>query len=256
MELPLSAISAGLGLAKTGFGVYQNIRGNNILNNAERPEYTVPEEVYSNLTEAQRMALDGLPSEQKMEYLRNIDRSTSTGLSASASRKGGLANVDNILKSQTDAYSSLMTQDSVARMQNKQAVMAQRQNLANYKDKAFEVNEMQPFQAEVAEGQALVGSGLQNIFGGLTDMGSAAMSAINSNQMDKMYGLNGEAPAQSSSVNQTSITTPQSANNLTQAYQGQGAVNYGNTNPMSNIMQQLQGLNPNQLQSLMQALAR
>ena len=36
-----------------------------------RPQYQIPDEIYQNLSHAQRMALEGLPEEQKKQYVEN-----------------------------------------------------------------------------------------------------------------------------------------------------------------------------------------
>lgn len=174
------AIPAILGAAKAGFGMYQKNKGAKILENTSAPIYKTPEEVQSNLTTAQKMALEGMPAEQKNQYLQSVDRSTATALSASASRKGGLSIVDDILKRNTDAYSNLLSQDASQKLSNQQLLMAQRQNVANYADKEFDLNQMQIHRQRLAAGQALVGSGIQNMFGGAQDVGGAAMNYFNS----------------------------------------------------------------------------
>ena len=240
MPLPF-IIPAALGAAQAGFGLYQNIKGNKILNNTERPEYQIPDEIYQNLTEAQKMALEGLPAEQKEQYLQSIDRGASTALTANASRKGGLSSVNDIMRSQTDAYSTLLTQDATARMQNQQAAMAQRQSLANYKDKAFQYNQDEPYRQNLAEGQALVGSGLQNMWGGLSGVGGAAMGALNYNQMTGSQDVNGQATSENlvgSNVNNVASTN--------QAYGGQMDMTNPTSMSLAQIMQYINSLPPEQ----------
>jgi hypothetical protein len=52
-------------------------------------------------------------------------------------------------------------------------VFATNKDLASYKDKAFQINEFDPFDDERKTKSALIGGGIQNFTGGLTTLGSA-----------------------------------------------------------------------------------
>lgn len=182
--MAIDPVSLGLGVAGslakgiTGFAQFR--KGKKVLEGAKRPEYEIPEEIASNLSEAQRIALRGLPEEQRRQYIENIDRQTGAALSGFTSRKAGLTGLTGLAQTQNDAFKNLMVEDAAARQQGELAAMQARNVMASYRDKAFEYNKAQPYQQQVDEGQALQGAGMQNIFGGVDELaGTALMSGIN-----------------------------------------------------------------------------
>ncbi len=153
--------AAGIG---TGlFGYHQYREGKNLSKGNNRPTYEIPPEIAQNLTQAQQQALQGLPEEQKQQYISNLQRSSAYALSQTGSRRGGLAGVAAINQNQNDAYGNMLAQDSAARMQNQQQVYGQRQNMADYKDQAWKVNQFDPYGLTLAKSEALMGAGIQNM---------------------------------------------------------------------------------------------
>ena len=163
-----------IGGAQTAIGLGQAISGWAQKKNLTRPEYQIPEEIERNMTEAELMSYYGLPDAQKAEYMQNIQRSTQGALRGISDRKGGLGAVAAAQQTQQDAYMNLLSADVQQRMQNIQTAQQMRQAMATYRDKAFEINEMQPYQQSYAEAQSLIGSGMQNFMGGLQTVGLAA----------------------------------------------------------------------------------
>ena len=175
-----AAVPIALAGAQALFGGIQAGIGASKLKNLNRPTYTVPEEIKKNLSESELMALEGLPAEQKQQYIQNIQRSQQTAMKGLETRKAGLAGIPALLQSQNDAFTNLLTMDATQKLQNKMLVQQNRNTLAGYKDKEFDINKMQPYQEKSAEAQALIGSGVQNIFGGLDQAATfAAMGGEN-----------------------------------------------------------------------------
>jgi len=162
MAIPL--ILAG---AQAAIGVGQAISGHKRLKNLTRPEYQIPSEIEQNMSEAELMSYYGMPDAQKQSYMQNIQRSGQQALSGIADRKGGLGMVSAVQQQQEDSYMNLLSADVQQRMQNIQAAQQARQVMAEYKDKAFQINEMEPYVQDYNEAQSLIGSGMQNIMGGL-----------------------------------------------------------------------------------------
>ena len=131
---------------------------------ANRVKYKIPDEVYQNLNQAQQQALQGLPEEQKQQYLSNLQRSSSYALGQAGTRKAGLAGVSAINEQQNVGYGNMLAQDAAARMQNQQQLMGQRANVADYKNMAFsqEKNAQDVYNAKV---NANVGALTQNLMG-------------------------------------------------------------------------------------------
>ncbi len=192
-----------LGGIQSLYGIYQQHKGNQMAAQNQRPNYEIPDEIKQNLSQAQNMALEGLPAEQKQQYLQNIQRSQNFGLGAQSDRKGGLAGLGSIVQSGNDASMNLLSADAQARRQNQGALMNARTAMAGYKDKAFEFNKANPFYEKAAAARAMQGAGQQNIWGGL---GTAA-GVIGRNQMlDKNQNPNN--PMNAMGLNGTEYGTP------------------------------------------------
>lgn len=173
-----AAISATPAIIKGIQGFSQKKQGKNILKNLQRPTYEIPEEVKANLTDAQRMVAEGLPEEQKRQFVQNVDRGVTGAMGGMTSRKAGLAGLGDIVQGQNDAFFNLMTADVQAKRENQDKLAAARQAMAGYKDKAFELNKLTPFEDKRMEGQALLGAGMQNINSALDDVGKIGSSLM------------------------------------------------------------------------------
>jgi hypothetical protein len=163
---PTSLIAGGVGSAlSAGLGIYQYEKGLQDQKSNARPEYQIPDEIKQNLSQAEMMALEGLPAEQKQQYIQNLQRSANFGLRNISSRKGGLAGLSGVVQSQNDAYGNLLSADAQARRENQKLAMQRGDISAQYKDQAFQLNKLNPYYERTAQDQALMGAGMQNIGG-------------------------------------------------------------------------------------------
>jgi hypothetical protein len=184
-------IGAGIGTAaQLGIGAAQYFKGKKLERENKRPTYQIPQEVFQNLTQAQQMALQGLPEEQKQAYIESLQQQTAYGLDQIASRKGGLTGLAGLVNQQNQGMQNLMAQDASARMANIQGLMNQRQNVADYRGQEFQFNQLNPFYFKQAQAEALKGSGMQNV---MTGVGNAA------------YGLGAAYDAYGKSMPQTNM---------------------------------------------------
>ncbi len=167
-----------LGAVQMGIGLINQKKN-------KRPTYEIPPEIAQGLSEAQRQALVGLPEEQKQQFISNLQRGQAYALSQSGSRKGGLQGIAALNENQNTGYANLLAQDAGARMQNQQRVFGQLQNVADYRDQAFQINKSNPFYEKSAQNSAMIGAGMQNI--------SQGFQASNSGGN---YAQNAQAPAQ------------------------------------------------------------
>lgn len=176
-----------LGAAQTAYGMY-------LKNKNKRPEYSIPNEIGQNLTDAQRMALQGLPEEQKQQFINNIQRGTAFGMSQLGSRKAGLAGLATMNQQQQDAYGNLLSMDAQARQQNQANLMNQRQVMADYRDQAFQLNKLNPYYEKTAQSEALMGAGMQNMSQGFQQGNSGSVDWSGGKQSQPMtsYGSLGK----------------------------------------------------------------
>lgn len=157
----LGAIQTGVGIAKARA--------------TSRPEYILPRAIEEQMTDAERMSYYGLPEAQKQEFLNNIGRSTAGAVRGASDRRGGLGAVATASQMEQDAYSGLLSADAQARFANLDRLQQVRSEYAQFEDRAFELNELQPYMQEVMGAAALSGAGMQNIGGALNTL---AMGSI------------------------------------------------------------------------------
>ena len=185
MAFPIAAIPATV---KAGFGVYQFIKGQQALKGAKRPTYQIPQELLQNLSVSERLAAEGLPEAQKQEFMQNVDRASQMALRGLSDRRAGVGAIANVQSQQNLASQRLLGLDAAQRLQNQQLAMQARSRVAAARDQAFQLNQLQPFLDRRAEGQALVGAGIQNITGALDTGAGMAQSQANYNQLLGLFG--------------------------------------------------------------------
>ena len=185
----MAAIPLGLAVAtalpavlQTGVGLAQWIKGNKALKDAERPVREIPAEVMQNLSQAQVQALEGMPEAQRMAYIEDIQRSTQGGLRQLSDRRSGIAGVTQLHQNELDAQRGLMGQDAMMRMQNQDRLQAQRTEMGRQRDIQFDVNQYQPFLDKMRMAEGLIGSGMQNVMGGVKSGGRMATDIYQYNQ--------------------------------------------------------------------------
>ena len=177
------------GGASTTLGAVQTIYGMQQQKKNKRPTYEIPQEISQNLSQTQQQALQGMPEDQKQQYISNLQRSSAYSLSQANSRKGGLQGLGAINQNQNDAYGNMLSMDSQARMQNQNQLMGARQTMADYRDQAFQLNKENPYYEKTAQNNALIGAGMQNMSqgfqqgnqGGGADFAKAGNKAPQSN---------------------------------------------------------------------------
>jgi len=171
--LPLMGLGLGLNFANSLFGTFQLLRGLSQANKNQRPQYNIPKEIQQNLNQANLFAQQGLPQDVYNRSAGAIDRNAAFGLRESANRRGGLQNIGALNQTANDAYANLGAADAQARMNNLAQLYNSRNTMAEYRDKAFNINEMQPYQQKAQAAQAMQGAGLQNIMSGLQGAGNS-----------------------------------------------------------------------------------
>lgn len=183
MPITTSAILGGI---QSATGIAQYISGQKMAKGNKRPQYEIPSDIKDNLSQAQLQSLEGLPEEQKKQYIENTQRVQNSGLNALGDRQAGIAGLASLTQQGNDANRQLLSMDAQARQQNQSALMNARTQMAGYKDKDFELNKLLPFQQTAQAAQGLQGSGLQNIMGGLSSVQNTfenASLAKNANPM-------------------------------------------------------------------------
>jgi len=161
----------GIGLALQGVkslaGIGQFIAGKAKQNKIEDIKYTRPEEAVQAENLARSMAREGMTAEAEQMGREGIGTSMATAL-----KYGGGNNVADIARQASKGYMQMAAEDEQIRRANQRNLQGQLMQSAQYSDREWEENVLRPYEEQTAEAQALMGSGLQNIFGGVDAMGS------------------------------------------------------------------------------------
>lgn len=158
-------IASGLVSGVAGF--FQRRAAKKMLRNLNRPQYTIPEEITKSQKMAEMSASEGLPSAQYNKAMQNIQRQQTNSVAAAQDRRSALMALPKIQQAATDAALNLDVADANARLQNQKTLYGVSGQTAQYKDKAFQINQMQPYQEKYQYAQSLLGAGNQNLIGGI-----------------------------------------------------------------------------------------
>jgi hypothetical protein len=159
------------GVIGLGLGIYQVAAGISARKKAERdrPTYQIPPEIYQNLSAAERLVYEGMPAAQKNQFLRTIQRTEATMLARSGELQQGLSGLAAATQASADAAGNMAVADAQMRQRAEANLANQRNILAQYKDKEFNIDQSN-FMYERDRADAMIGAGMQNIYKGV-DMG-------------------------------------------------------------------------------------
>ena len=171
-------IGGATGLIQAGAGAIQTHKANKGLKNLSRPTYEIPDEVLKNVSQAERMALQGMPEDQKMQYVERMQQSQAGQVSQMKTLGAGLRGMAGIGQEQREMNKNLLSMDVQVRQQNMLQATNQRSLLAQKKDEQWSINKYQPYMQKKNALEAQKGAGIQNMFGGLATVGQAGMNAF------------------------------------------------------------------------------
>jgi len=156
--------------AQGALGLFQAFKGS--MMKPKRPTYDIPDEIgenvsmYKNFLNA-RMAGGGYAENNIMSNqgtMLDQIRKGSVNSSQLLSMIGGV-------QGNTNRSFERLNQIEAEDQQRRAAGVAQARNtMARFRDKAFEMNEMQPYMDQAATKSALIGGGLRNMYGGLNSI--------------------------------------------------------------------------------------
>lgn len=171
------------GVIGTGIGLYEALHGGkmyrkglDMYQNTPFPDYTIPQEISANQNIATRMAMTGMPSAQYAAAMNNIG-SSEAGAYSALRKRGDVGDINAIQSSSDAAKLNLDATSANMRRQNIGEMMSANQAMAQYRDKAYQVNKLQRYLMRMGMASSLMGYGNQNVNQGLNTMGSGLMSA-------------------------------------------------------------------------------
>lgn len=193
----LAIVAAASSIYSLAKGISQDAKAKKMEKENQRPSYTpqaykMPPEVEQYLAKAKMQALDQkLPGQDVMEerIRANTANTVAATQQSGASSAEILNSLASIQKGENRAMNdlNLMAAEDMIRKQGQvdNALMTQAQykdreyqtNLQN-QDKAFQVNQYDPYKEKAAAISALKGAGQQNIYGGIEGLSSIAMTQM------------------------------------------------------------------------------
>jgi hypothetical protein len=181
------------GALKAGFGLYQTIRGAAM--RPKRPEYKTPSEIGESLALSRQQEAARMPGISYAEdRLRQQSAQGMFGLRRGATTSNQLmSGLSNIQMQSNIAQRGLLeseSKDYYRRLGNLQRSLG---ISAQYADKEFEANKMQPFQDKARTKAALIQAGLTNLF---TGGGEAVMQPMYADYMQSMAAANQQQMAE------------------------------------------------------------
>lgn len=160
--------NAAGGLIGLGTGLFQKSKAKKLLKAAgDQPLYNIPQEVLRNQKQAELNAAEGMPSQQYNNAMKNIQTAQTNALSSSLDRRSALMALPRIQRAANNAYGNLDAQDAQMRRQNQQTLYNVGNTTAQYRDKQWNYNQLQPWQRKYNYGMQLLGAGNQNFMSGL-----------------------------------------------------------------------------------------
>lgn len=179
------AIPMLMGAAKSIYGLAQGA-GNK---RPDRPDYVIPEEILEAEKIMQGRVSSGLPG--KDIIMDNMGSSFASNLSGIRDVASGGA----LIGATADMYGGLVKgvrdielADAQFRDQATLGLVQAKMNTAEARDKAFMLNEYEPYQMDYNEYINRKNAAAQNFFGGLSDIGKTHMANLSSKSMMKMLG--------------------------------------------------------------------
>lgn len=198
MQAAQNVGSIASGLLGAGVGLFQRRQAKKILRDNPYPTYNIPQEVFENQRIARENAGSGMPSEQYNQAMRNINRQQANALFSSSTRRGGLSLIPRIQQSSNDALLNLDAKNAEMRLQNQRTLYNINNQVAGYRDKAWDWNTREKYDRNYNYGMALKGAANQNIIGGFDKLISGGTRAAS--QYGPMLGGGGYGRANNASL--------------------------------------------------------
>jgi hypothetical protein len=163
-----------MGLKMVG-GIFQALAGRKILKNTKLPDYNIAPEFQNNIKIATDLKnMGGMPSAQYQQATQGYARNANFGMQQLQGRRGATAGVSGIVQRMNDANTSLNVADANMALQNRRIgtglLMRANTNMGQERNQKQSWEKFNPFLRRLNEGQALVGAGMQNMFGAASDV--------------------------------------------------------------------------------------
>lgn len=167
--MSMAIIGGVVGILGAGYGVYSGARQKSKAKkelarlNDEQPIETIPKEIIQNQELASLRAKTGLPSEQYVQAMKNIQRQQARTLRAANDRRMGLNVLSSIDDNTQRAQGNLDVANAKARQENEKVLMDVNNQVGNWKKGQYDRNVRQVWGRDFDYNMGLLGAGNQNI---------------------------------------------------------------------------------------------
>lgn len=189
-----TAIQGALGLGQMIGGAIGAAKGRSelksLLKNA--PQYKADEGIMSYYNQAlQRAGVSPTQSAMYKRQMQNIGRNVATGLSAAQDRRGGLAAASSLARGASDAALGAEAAAEQQQAQRFGALGAAAQAASRERQRAFDINVMQPWQTKAQMAGQRAAGGAQTFNIGAGNIFGAGSSLSQADLYKQIYGGGG-----------------------------------------------------------------
>lgn len=201
MAIPLMALMAIPSLIKGAVGGAQYITGANL--NPKRPAYEIPQEEKDALGIAKNVAsMRETPGyRQALEENKSLaSGTTSQMLEAAQDPNSIMSNLSKITAGTMDQSRKLSAANDAFWLNNQSALRGALSRFGQFKDKQWQLNELEPYKDTVARKSSDTQAGLTNIMTGVSELSALPITAKRMEAMDvwtkKMGGVDTRTEAE------------------------------------------------------------
>jgi hypothetical protein len=183
-----SIASAGL---QGVLGLGQMVEGMSM--RPKRPTYEIPDEI-KNMLALRQMNLQGRmagASQAQQNIMQGQGQTIGAYQGAMRNPNAILAGVSASQGQANRGFSNLASMEAQDYQRRLAGLEGAQRTMGQYRDKEFDINEMQPFQDEARTKAALIGSGLRNVAGAGQGVAGAFGEARYMDMLQSMYGQQG-----------------------------------------------------------------
>lgn len=203
-------VTLGIAALQAGLGTFQYLNAIKQAKNNTRPFYSIDPAYQNNINLLTNNL--GLPSSALDLFYKNIGQNTSNGINAILANGGNGNQIAGVLGNQNQNYEKLAIDDTLQRKQDLAGIIAARLQLAEQRDKAFQINQYAPYADRAAAISNQKAAGIQNIFGGL----NSVSGGLANNAISKLGQPNNTGAKYGSIGSVSTISTPNSGVNTNQ----------------------------------------
>lgn len=203
---------------KIGAGASQRRQGQQMLDDAVRPEYQLPKEILVALNRASnRMGDARMPGETSM--LGEVNQQFSNVMESASISGNPFAAIATAQANASKARRDIGDMSARFRFQEDMNIQSLLETIGKYRDQEFQMNEFAPYAEKVQRASDLIGAGAKNINTGMTDITGLAsvLSGLGGSSFGSMLGSQEASGAYSGfDINSALDAGSQAVNNIGQ----------------------------------------